>query len=84
MSQEEEQFKIRLLEKEIKDLKASHTNLKVDNEEYRQQINQLKEALKAVTKQTITTADKIPVAEQSFEMPPWDYIREYNKVHLKQ
>jgi hypothetical protein len=79
--QEEEQFKIRLLEKEIKDLKADNKALEAANLNLRVDNVELKQACKALTKETITTADKIPIPEQRFDLEPWDYIREYKKVH---
>lgn len=69
--QEEEQFKIRLLEKEIKDLKSDNIKLKVDNEEYRQENNELKKTCKALTKETITTADKIQIEKDIMSLGSW-------------
>ena len=73
-------FRIKILEKENRDLKALLTNLKVDNEEYRQQINQLKQACKELTKESMVTADKLPI---KLELDPIEYIKLWNKEHDK-
>ena len=82
VQKEDEAFRIRVLEKENRDLKAVITNLKVDNEEFRQQVNQLKDACKILTKEKgIKTADQIPL---DLTLDPIEYIKQWNKGHIKQ